>query len=81
MGLLNGRRASRTLLNWITGRLISARRELTLTERGDLDSHLDLRSVGVAVVVVMAPLVGFSLAIAACIIIPMVLSNRGEGLT
>ncbi len=65
MGLFDGQMASKTLSNWVTGRLISIRRELALTEQGDLDSRLVLRSFGVAAVVVMALLVGFSLAIVA----------------
>ncbi len=48
MGLVDGRRASRKLLKQFVGRLISARRELTLTLQGDLASRLDLRSLGVA---------------------------------
>ncbi len=78
MGLV---RASKTLLNWVTGQLISARRELTLTEQGDLDSRLVLCSFGQAVVMVMTLLVSFSLAIAVHVVMPMVGSNRGEGLT
>ncbi len=81
MGLFDGCRASRMLSNQVTERLISARRELTLTEQGDLDCRSDLRSFGVATVVVMALLVGFSLAIAARIVISMVVSNCGGGLT
>ncbi len=81
MGLFDGWRAFKTFSNQVTGRLISARRELTLTEGGGLDSCLVLRSFGVAAVVVMALLVGFSLAIVACIIMPMVGNNWGEGLT
>jgi hypothetical protein len=78
MGLV---RASKTLLNWVTGRLISARREMTLMERGDLDSRSVVRSFGVAAMMVMTLLVGFSLAIMTRVIIPMVGSNWGEGLT
>ncbi len=78
MGLV---RASKTLSNWVTGQLISAMRELTLTEWGDLDSRLVFRSFGVAAVMVMTLLVDFSLVIMARIVMPMVESNWGEGLT
>ncbi len=78
MGLV---RASKTLLNWVMGQLISARRELMLTEQGDLDSHLVLCSFGQAAVMVMTLLVSFSLAIAVHLVMPMVGSNQGEGLT
>ncbi len=81
MGLFDGQRASKTLSNRVTGRLTSARRELTSTERGDLDSCLVLRSFSVAVVVVTALLVGFSLAIVARIMMSMVGNNQGEGST
>ncbi len=74
-------RASKTLSNWVMGRLISARRELTLAEQGDLDSCLVLRSFGVAAVMVTALLVGFSLMIVVRIIMPIFGSNWGEGLT
>ncbi len=80
MVLFDGWRASRTLSNWVTGRLISASRELMLTERGDLDSRLDLRSFGVAVVAVMILLVGLSLAGMAHVVIPMVVEGMGVGL-
>ncbi len=78
MGLI---RASKTLSNWVIWQLISARRELTLMEQGDLDSRLVLRSFGVAAVMVMTLLVGFTLAIVARVVMPMVGSNWGEGLT
>ncbi len=81
MGLVNGWRASRTLSKWFIGRLISARRELTLTLRGDLASRSDLRSLGVAAVVMMALLVGLSLEIKVQVIMPMVAISRGVGLT
>ncbi len=81
VGLFDGWRASNTLSNQVTARLISTRRELTLTERGDLDSHLGLRSFGVAAVLVMALLFSFSLAIVVHIIMPMVGNNWGEELT
>jgi hypothetical protein len=81
VGLVGGRRASRTLSKRFVGRLISARRELTLMEQGDLASHLDLHSLGVAVVVMMALLVGLSLEIEARIVIPMVVLSPGVGLT
>jgi hypothetical protein len=81
VGLFDGRRVSKKLSNWVTGRLISARGELMLMEQGDLDSCLVLCSFGVAVVVVMALLVGFSLVIVALVVMPMVGDNWGEGLT
>jgi hypothetical protein len=81
VGLFDGQRASKTLSNWVTRRLISARRELTLMEQGDLDSPLVLHSFDVAAVVVMALLVGFSMGIVARVIMPMVGNNPGEGLT
>ncbi len=56
-------------------------RELMLTVRGDLASLLDLRSFGVAAVMDVTLLVDFSLAIVACVIMPMFGSNLGEGLT
>ncbi len=80
MVLFDGWRASRTLLNWVTGRLISASREMTLTEQGDLDSCLDLHSFGVAAVAVMVLLVGLSLAVVVHVEIPMVIEGMGEGL-
>ncbi len=80
MVLFDGWRASRTLSNWVTGRLISASRELTLTERGDLDSRLDLRSLSVVVVAVMVLLVGLSLAVVARIVIPMAVEGLRVGL-
>ncbi len=73
MGLV---RASKTLPKWFPGQSISANRELMLTEPEDLDSHLVLRSFGVAAVMVMTLLVGFSLAIVACIVMPMVGSRN-----
>ncbi len=78
MGLV---RASKILSNWVTGQLISTRRELMMMERGDLDSCLVLRSYGVAAVMVMTLLVSFSLAIVARVVMPMVGSSHGEGLT
>ena len=50
-------------------------------EQGDLASHLDLHSLGVAVVVMMALLVGLSLEIEARIVMPMVVLSPGVGLT
>jgi hypothetical protein len=81
VGLVGGQRASRTLLKQFLGRLISARRELILTERGDLASHSDLCSLGVAAVVMMALLVGLSLEIEARVVMPMVVLSPGVGLT
>jgi hypothetical protein len=63
-----GHSASRTLSKWEVGRLISAKSELTLSERGDLESRMVLRTCFGVIVV----LVGFSLEIAARIVIPMV---------
>ncbi len=80
MLLFGGWRASRTLSNRVTGKLISASRELTLTERGDLDSCLDLRSFGVMVVAMMVLLVGLSLAVMVRVVIPMVVECLGVGL-
>jgi hypothetical protein len=74
-------RASKTLSNWVTGQLISARRELALMEQGDLDSRLVLHSFGVAAVMVMTLLVGFYLAIVVRVVMPVVGSNWGEGST
>ncbi len=55
------------LLKQDAGRLISARSELTLSKRGDLELHEDnCTCFGVMVV-----LVGFSLEMAAHIVIPM----------
>jgi hypothetical protein len=56
-------------------------RELTLTMRGDLASRSDLRSFDVAVVVVMALLVGLSSMVVARIVMPMVVDVPGVGLT
>jgi hypothetical protein len=50
-------------------------------ERGDLDSRSVLHSFGVAAAMVMTLLVGFSLAIVVRIVMPMVGSNQGKGLT
>ncbi len=77
MGHVDGRRALRTLSNRFVGRLISARRELTLAVRGDLTSCLDCRSVGVAAVVMMALLIGLSLEVEAHVKMPMV--EKGPG--
>ncbi len=81
VGLVDGHRASRTLLKWFVERLISASRDLTLTLRGDLESRLDLRSLGIAAVVMMALLVIFSLEIKARVVVPMVAISQGVGLT
>jgi hypothetical protein len=72
---------SRILSNWVVGRLISVMRELTLTEQGDLESCLDLRSFGVAAVVVVVLLVGFSLGFEERVVMPMVGDSQSEGLT
>ncbi len=62
------------LLRRDMGRLISARSELMLLERGDLERRVDL----CACFGVIAVLVGFSLEIAAGIAIPMVEGYRDE---
>ncbi len=54
-----------------------AKRELTLPVWGDLASCLDCCSLGIAVVVMMALLVGFYLEIEACIVMPMVVILPG----
>ena len=72
-----GRSASRTLSNRAPGRLILAIRGLTLTVRGDLASCLDLRSLGVAAVTMVALLVGFSLEVEAQVVMPMVAISCG----
>jgi hypothetical protein len=65
--IVNGRNASKVLSKRDAGRLISARSELTLSKRGDLELCKDCRTCfGVMVV-----LVGFSLEMGARIIIPM----------
>ncbi len=79
--VVTGRSASSILSNRVVGRFISAMRELTLTVRGDLASHLDLRSFCVAVVVVMALLVGLSSAVVTHVVMPMVVEVLGVGLT
>ncbi len=61
-------KASRTLSKWEVGRLISARRELTLSERGDLGGRMGCRACFGVIVV----LVGFSLENVARVVIPMV---------
>jgi hypothetical protein len=80
MVLFDGWRASRTLSNQVTGRLIYVSRELMLIERGDLDSRSDLHSFGGAAVAVTVLLVGLSLAVAAHVVIPMVVEGMGVGL-
>ncbi len=72
-----GLSASRTLLNQATGRLISAIRGLTLTGWEDLASRLGLCSFGVAVVAMMALLVGLSLEIKVHVVTPMVATGLG----
>ncbi len=81
VGLVDGRRALRTLLNWFVGRLISARRELTLAVRGDLASCSDCPFLGMAALVMMALLVGLSLEVEAHVVMPMVEKGPGVGLT
>ncbi len=66
--LVDGRKASRALSRLEVGRLISARRELTLSERGNLGRRVDCFAYFGVIVV----LVGFSLEIVVCIITPMV---------
>ncbi len=77
LGLVVGQRVTRMLANRFEGRLILAKRELTLPVRGDLASRTDRRSLGVAVVVMMALLVGFSLEIKVRIVMPMVVILPG----
>jgi hypothetical protein len=81
MGLVDGRRASRILSKRFIGRLISARRELTLTVQGDFASHSDLRFLGVAAVAMMALLVGLPLEVKGHVVMPMVVRGLGVGLT
>ncbi len=65
--IVDGRNASKALSKWDAGRLISARSELTLSKQGDLELCKDhCTCFGVMVV-----LVGFSLEMAVCIVIPM----------
>jgi hypothetical protein len=52
-----------------------------LMVQGDLASHLDLCSFGVAAVVVMALPVGFSLTVVVRVVMPMVVEVPGVGLT
>ncbi len=79
---VNGQSASRMFLNHDLGRSISARRELTSAERGDLECHVDLRSFGVVAVLLFSVLLfGFSLGIEARIVMPMVEDSRGVRLT
>ncbi len=63
-----GRNASRTLSKRGVGRLTSARSKLRSLEWGDLERCVILRACFGVIVV----LVGFSLVIVACILIPMV---------
>ncbi len=79
LGLVVGRRVSRTLANRFKGSLILAKRELTLPVRGDLASFSDSDccSLGVAVVVIMALLVSFVLEIKARVVVPMVVILPG----
>ncbi len=65
---VDGRKASRMLAKWEVGRLISAKRELTLSEQGDLGRRVDCCACFGVIVV----LVGFSLEIMVRVIIPMV---------
>ncbi len=76
-----GLSASRSLSNRAAGRLISTIRGLTLTGQGDLASRLDLHSFGVAVVAMIALLVGLSLEIEARVVMPMVATGLGVELT
>ncbi len=71
-----GQSASRTLSKQDVGRLIFARRELTSSERGDLERRMHLCTCFGVIVV----LVGFSLEIAVCVVIPMV-DGYCDGLT
>ncbi len=77
LGLVVGWRVSRMLANCFEGRLILAKRELTLPVRGDLASCSDCRSLGIAVVVMMALLVDFSLEIEVRIVMSMVVIILG----
>ena len=73
---VDGQSASRMFLNHDVGRLISARRESTSAEWGDLECRVDLHSFGVVVVLLFSILpFGFSLEIEACILMPMVKCN------
>ncbi len=72
-----GQSTSRILSNRAPGRLISAMRGLTLTVRGDLASCLDLHSLGVAAVTMVALLAGLSLEVEARVVMPMVAISRG----
>jgi hypothetical protein len=73
--------ASRTLSNWAPSRLILAIRGLTLTVQGNLASRLDLHSLGVAAVMMVALLVGFSLEVEAQVVMSMVAIGCGVELT
>ncbi len=73
---VGGRKASRTLSKREVGRLISARRELTLSEWGDLGGRVDCCACFGVIVV----LVSFSLEIVAHVIISMVEYDQ-NGLT
>jgi hypothetical protein len=56
------------LSKWEVGRFVSARSELMFSEWGDLEMHVDCCACFGVIVV----LIGFSLEIAACVVIPMV---------
>jgi hypothetical protein len=61
-------------LNLDTGRIISARTDLTSSEWGDWEGRVDLR----ADFGVIAVLVGFSLAIVVCIVVPVIKHSWGR---
>ncbi len=63
-----GSSALRALSKWEVGRLVSARSELMFSERGDLEILVDCCACFGVIVV----LVGFSLEIVACVVIPIV---------
>jgi hypothetical protein len=73
---VDGRKASRMLSKREVGRLISGRRELTLSERGNLGGRMDCHTCFGVIVV----LVGFSLENVARVVIPMVEYDQ-NGLT
>jgi hypothetical protein len=73
---VGGRKDSRTLSNQEVGRLISARKELTLSEQGNFGGRMDCCACFGVIVV----LVGFSLETMAHVVVPMVEYDQ-NGLT
>ncbi len=73
---VGGRKALRMLSKWEVGRLISARKELMLSERGNLGGRVDCCAC-FGVIVVLG---GFSLENVTRVVIPMIEYDR-NGLT